>query len=791
MPLLWMSLAYLAGLVLGAAPAVNPLYWLLAASSALAACLFARRLPRGLPGANGRLANAARWLASHQQFLRLPPLLLAAVFALGAWQVRSVLAGPRQGDVAAFNGQGRYQLVGVVSAPPDRREDSTYIRFAIESAAAVSANGAAGDPQPARGMIMVMVPGRVDWRYGDRFALTGSPTAPPENQEFSYRDALARKGIHSYLSYPRAQRLSTGAGSPIMAAIYSLRERAYAKLYELFPAPEAPLLAGILLGIESDLTPEWKRAFRDTGTAHIIAISGFNIALLAAVFSGFFQRVLPRWWAAGLAALAISGYTILVGAQPSVVRAAIMGSLGLLGGLLGRRMAGLAGLNTLAFTAALMCLSNPLLPRDPSFQLSFGATLGLMLYAEPLQSGFQRMAAARVGNQTARRLAGPVGEYILFTLAAQFTTLPVIAYHFERLSLSSLLTNPLVLPAQPLLMILSGLAVVAGLVFDPLGRLLAGLAWPFSAYSLRVVEAAAHLPGGSISLGTVDGTKALLLAVLALSPFAFSQAPSALRSTVFARVRSHLRPAAVLLVAALLAVLALRAAATRPDGRLHLSLFNQEGQPVALLQSPHGARLLIGGGPGGNRLTSALGRRLPLDHTLDAAMIYDCSRSSLESLPVLAERLTIRQTWWGCLPADERQARELNERLLERAVDSQRLAGGRVLDAGGAALEILPGTPKNAAVWLSAGNLRMLLPGRLSAAGLGARVHQPSLLVLGEADLYSTEPHEWEALRAQVVIAALGPDLRAGLPGRWIILRPDQWAEVVSDGAQMWIEVGP
>ena len=784
MPLLWLSLAYLAGLVLGgASPQQNSLVWLLTATAVLPGLLLLSRLPEQ-PGLLFRL----RWIALRQPILRLPPLLVLASFALGVWQVSTAHPAIQPGEVAALNESGKFRLIGMVSAPPDRREETTILRLAMESAAPLGADDMPGERQPVSGMLLVMVPGRADWQYGDRLMLDGQPITPPANEEFSYRDSLARQGIYSYLTYPVARRIKTGTGSPLLAAIYGLRARAYTKIYDLFPAPEAPLLAGILLGIDSDLTPEFERAFRDTGTAHIIAISGFNIAILAGLFSGLFQRIVSRWWAGGLAVLSITLYTLMVGAQPSVVRAAIMGSLSLLGVLLGRRSSGLAGLNTLAFTAALMCIGNPLLPQEASFQLSFGATLGLMLYAKPLQSGFERLVTARVGQPTARRLTGPVGEYILFTLAAQFTTLPVIAYHFQRLSLSSLLANPLVLPAQPLLMIVSGLAVLVGLVIDPLGRLLAGLAWPFSAYTLRVVEGLAQLPGGNISLGIVNGQTAALLVALVLSPFLLSLAPETLRKNI----QAQLRPAVWLVGCILLATLALRAAATRPDGRLHLTLLNQDGRAVVLVQSSEGKRMLIGSGPGGNRLSTALGRRLPLDHQLDGLLLTDCSGPAMDGLETVLERIPVRQAWWTCLPPEDRLGRAVTGALLAQGSTNPLIANGSRLDLGSSTLlEVLASRPESAAVWLSWDNLRVLLPGGLSPSDLGERVQEPGLLLLAEADLQTTTPQAWEALRAQAVIVALGPQVRGDLPARWVVLPPYGWAQVESDGEKMWVEVGP
>ena len=109
-----------------------------------------------------------------------------------------------------------------------------------------------------------------------------------------------------------------------------------------------------------------------------------------------------------------------------------------------------------------------------------------------------RRAACR--SPRAQRLSQPVGEYFLFTLAAQLTTLPLILYYFQRFSLVSLMANPLVLPAQPPVMILGGLAALLGMVFLPLGQLVAYLAWPFIVYTIRVVELLARLPGAAWTL---------------------------------------------------------------------------------------------------------------------------------------------------------------------------------------------------------------------------------------------------------------------------------------------------
>jgi ComEC/Rec2-related protein len=166
--------------------------------------------------------------------------------------------------------------------------------------------------------------------------------------------------------------------------LYQFKEKALDNIYRMFPDPESSLMAGILFGVDTGLTQELQQAFKNTGTAHIIAISGFNISIIAGLFFAFFSKFLGSRRGALLAVIGIIFYTILVGGDAAVVRAAIMGSLALFAKQVGRRQ---FALNTLLAVALLMCLWNPLYIWDVGFQLSFFATLGLILYASRAASG--------------------------------------------------------------------------------------------------------------------------------------------------------------------------------------------------------------------------------------------------------------------------------------------------------------------------------------------------------------------------------------------------------------------
>ena len=617
MPLLWLSLAFLLGLLAGSAWQIGWVAWIGLAVVGIAFAAIERRL----------LARFARY-AAWRRWVRLPLALLLAGFCIGA--LRSSLAQPRwgAGDLAWYNERGTAKIVGVIVRPPDKREKSLTLQIEVETLALLEDGQAAGGPVPVRGQLLARLPLGGDWRYGDRVVLEGSPSAVEEESSASYASYLARQGITAVLSYPRISLLKHNAGSPLLALLYDLRSLALATVRQLWPQPESALMAGILLGYDRDLPPRVTEAFQQTGTAHIIAISGFNISILAGLFVRGFGRFTRRWVAVVLALLSISFYTLLVGAQPSVVRAAIMGAVGLFGPLLGRRQ---VGANSLAFVAALMCLFDPTLPWDISFQLSFSGTLGLVLFADPLLNGLTHLLARRVPFALARRIAAPVAEYFLFTLAAQAATLPIIAYHFQRVSLSAVLANPLVLPIQPLVMVLGGVALIAGLAWLPLGQLLAGIIWPLPAYTIRAAEALAQLPNGSLVTGPASQALVILYYILL-----FALAAGLFRPGWF---RRWLAPGVALVLAALLAVGVWRSALAAPDGKLHLTLLGLEGGPALLLRSPNGQTTLLNGAADARALEDDLSRRLPpFGARLDALLITTRYTSPLNALTSLVER---------------------------------------------------------------------------------------------------------------------------------------------------------
>ncbi|MEM5775182.1 MAG: ComEC/Rec2 family competence protein, partial [Anaerolineaceae bacterium] len=516
------------------------------------------------------------WLLAFRRFARLPAALLLA--ALFAGSLRFALAQPIFGpaDLAYYNGLPA-RLTGQIVGYPDMRDNAVQLTVQISE---ITVDGQAHN---VRGKVLVRLPAGGVWQYGDTLRLSGELTTPSENEEFSYRDYLAVRGIHSTLYYPYAGVLEHRAGNPFLAGIYRLRAAANRTLQSIFPQPESALMSGILLGLERDIPADLKEAFQITGTSHIIAISGFNMAILAGLFFKASSRLLPRLWAPLVSILAIALYTVLVGAQASVVRAAVMSSMALIGRQIGRRG---AAINSLAFAAAVMCVINPLLIYDVGFQLSCAATLGLILYADPLQAWVQTRLERRFSTVTARAATELLSEAVLLTTAAQITTLPLILYHFGRLSLSSIIANLFILPVQPLVMILGGLAMLAGLAWLPLGKLMGFIVWALPAYTNRMVRLLAGIPGGSVQSGAVPLALLVIFYVLL-----FSLTLGAGLRKYFPTVpdlAKRVRPPAVLASLALLCGVLWNSAALLPDRRLHVDVINMPDGPVVWVQMPAG-----------------------------------------------------------------------------------------------------------------------------------------------------------------------------------------------------------
>jgi len=648
-PLFWLSLAFLLGIVLAGFLPWKPEFWKIifwvCLGFLLVECVCRRKWTiLAKPG--------------------LPVFLLLMTLVGGGWRMTTVEQKPfTENDLAFYNDKGNLSLQGVVCSDPQHNEKSIRFTLCVEQLLKP-------ETKILRGKVLV-VQRMGDWKYGDRLLIHGFLNTPEENEEFSYKDYLAQRGIHSLMNYPRVEFVEAAQGGWLKTALFRLRQTAYQRIQDFLPQPEAGLLSGILLGIESDIPYELEKAFQDTGTAHVVAISGFNMAILAGIFLKSFRKYLSIWWAAVLAIVVISLYAVLVGGAPAVVRAAVMSCLAMSASLIGR---GQSGTYTLVLTAVVMCSGNPLLVQDAGFQLSVTATLGLVLYAERLMVWFRSLAGKYLPDPVVERITGPVGDYLLFTLAAQVMTLPVVLYHFEQLSLTTLIANPLILPVQPLVMILGGVAVLVGMLFPPLGQLLAWVVWVPLSYTIRVVSALADISGGVLELGEISLISVLAM-YLVIFFLTFKKKDQELKG-----IRKQILLTAVLVAAVFLVW---NAVLLKPDGKLHLWILDDPDAGVVLVQTPAGKRILVNAGESANSLSSEIMQHLPvLNRRLDLALLTHPDAKTYSGYSTILERFQVQQFLWGEEIPDTFTARSVLEALQEHQIKSQILKAGQRVDCG-------------------------------------------------------------------------------------------------------------
>ncbi len=756
MPLLWLSAAFLAGIWLGSVSAVpKPLLF-----SVFILCSLLAFLEK-------RLTARVVLLQSWRGISPLPLAVLLAALALGAWRYPLPPSGFSPDHIAFHNDKGEITFSAVVSNLPVSNGRTTSFRAEVSP-------GESGSESPTSGMIQVQTWPGTDIRYGDLVRITGEPETPPEEESFSYRDYLARQGIQTLVAFPKVEVISRGHGNPVLSALYTLRLRGYTVINQILPQPQAALLAGILLGLDQDLPESLTEAFQETGTAHIIAISGFNIAIVSAFVFWALRLFTSRWKAAIFSIVAVFLYALLVGMEPAVMRAAIMGAMAILGTQIGRRG---AGLNTLVFSAAVMCLINPYLLWDVSFQLSFAATLGLIVVGGPLMHWFSNWLAGRMAPGKARAIAEPVGEFFLLTLAAQIATLPLMAWHFHQFSLSAIIANPLILPVQPLVMSLGAVAMLGGMIALPLGQVLGWFTLPFLTYTISVVQRFSNLPG-SIRISESGFLWVLILLAAAAGIYLFAR-----------RFPGQAKPAVLITICAAAAMVSWMGAAARPDGKLHILLPGLENSHAVIIQTPRGQTYLINGAASGRELASRLDARFsPFDRGLNGLILTDSQAKPLAGLPFLAEQVEVKSVLWGEMVPANAANRRLENSLRQNGAKSHLLEKGQeYLLEPGVTLKVIDSGEEGTALALAYGDFTLLLPGGVSPPDLKKflRRSPPSIILLDGSDLTDTLASDWQVLSPQGIF---WNELAESIPDEsWIHAAEQGEVEMITDGSALYL----
>lgn len=404
-----------------------------------------------------------------------PHLLIASVFlflcALGMFRMDSAQEQFLNSPLRIGVGDS-VTLEGVIVREPDERENTTHLIIKTDG-----------------GLILVYADRYGMYAYGDAVTVSGT-LAEAESFEtdlgrtFDYPNYLRARGVGYIVKYAVVSVTEGGHGNPVIASLLDLKHSFMAKIETLLPEPHVGLSEGLLLGVKRALGAHLESVFRETGIIHIVVLSGYNIMLVVLFVTFVLGAILPARWQLPFGVAAIAAFALIVGLSATVVRASVMATLYLVARTFNRTY---MVTRALLLAGAVMLLLNPyLLAFDTGFQLSFVATLGLILLAPHIESWLS-LVPKFLGAR----------EFLTATIATQIFVSPILLYQIGQFSVVAVVVNVLVLPAVPLAMLLTFLTGLIGFISTALANVLAVFTYLSLAYILVVAEWFAALPFSS------------------------------------------------------------------------------------------------------------------------------------------------------------------------------------------------------------------------------------------------------------------------------------------------------
>lgn len=479
---------------------------------------------------------------------------------------------------------------------------------------------------------------------GDIVEMTGKLEAAPVFEDFDYRAYLARHDIVGTMYRPATKVTRPASATNPAAVIARARLRLDASLQHALPEPAASLAGGIAFGRDSGIPDEQYSDFRSTGLAHIVAVSGSNVSLLAALAFALLVPVAGRRWALLPAGLLVAAYVVMAGASASVVRAGIMAAILLFGEWIGRPQSSLPGL---AAAVILMTAVQPSAAIDVGFQLSVAATAGLIAFGPWLRWALERWLRRGPG----RALPDLVFESGALTLAATVGTLPITWVNFGRVSLVSPGANVLAAPAVLVALPLAMLTAVLGTVSAPLGWAAGLVTYCPVALIIAIARGLASVPGASIPVPGISGTAAGA-AMVALSGAGWlgyrhlapalpdgDRAPKSI-------VRWRWAIGTALAAGSLVLIIRMSLIPIGGPGRFEMRALDVGQGDAILLTTPHGHTMLVDGGVSGMVLARQLGEVLPhWDRSIDIVFLTHPDGDHVGGLPGVLRRFEVANTW--------------------------------------------------------------------------------------------------------------------------------------------------
>ncbi len=382
------------------------------------------------------------------------------------------------------------EIVGKISQRPEPNYKNQKVVISIEKCLA---DGATSE-EMIGAKVIVRLPTFPEYHFGEYLNLQGKISEPENFSGFDYKNYLKRWHIVGEIKSPTKisfQGFSANPTDRVYGFLYNIANTFENSLNRLLPEPHSSLASGILLGVKKNIPDDLMLDLQKTGLTHIIALSGFNVTILIAIFAKSLVIYLGRRQTFLLGIILVTLFVVMTGGSASVVRAAIFSLLILFGSTIGRRA---DQTNLLLLAAMVMVLMNPyILPYDIGFQLSFLAFAGL-IYLAPV-------IARYLEKKRTNFLPENVRLALSETLGAQFAVTPLILCQFGLVSIISPIANILVVWIVPWIMLATFATGLLGIICYPIGKVAVAALWPGLEYILRMVEFLANIPLSSINFG--------------------------------------------------------------------------------------------------------------------------------------------------------------------------------------------------------------------------------------------------------------------------------------------------
>jgi len=362
-------------------------------------------------------------------------------------------------------------LEGVVFDEPEEKDN--YNRLVLKD-------------EKTGGKILVYLQAYPKHKYGDKLKINGILKKPENFNDFEWTSYLAKDDIYYEMFYPQAELVSVGNGFWVKEKLFTLKNKFLFAIDKAVPEPHSAFLGGITIGAKEGLPKDLQDNFRTTGVAHIVALSGYNITIVAETIM-LFLSFLPQYLAISGGVIGVILFAIMTGASATVLRASIMALLALTAKATGR----IYTVSWALFLAGFfMVLQNPKILRfDTSFQLSFLATLGL-IYLSPIVKNNIGFVTEKLGLR----------EIFSATISAQIAVLPLLIYKTGIVSVVGLPVNFLILPFIPLTMFLGFAVGILGAASYLISIPFAWASYALLQYELFVIDIFSKIPFASVNI---------------------------------------------------------------------------------------------------------------------------------------------------------------------------------------------------------------------------------------------------------------------------------------------------